>query len=315
MVALIVQTVLLVAIAFIAGCVAGSLLRTWFGPAKPALADDNSGRTTANISQTEAETAPSAVEVAEPVVPKPPIPVAPVEPETRAKVETPPVPLQQPSKKVAKKPAAKRTRKDPPQAKPATPAAVADNLKLIRGIGPQNEARLNALGINSFAQIAGWSKKDQAHYGEVLAFPGRIEREDWAGQAKRLASGEGTTFSKRMNTGSIKSSRTDEAPTDSGSEPANLLAAPRGGNPDKLTSINGVGSALEKKLNKCGIYHFDQIAGMSEDELTWLGNVLGFPGRPNRENWATEAKGLAAGNTPQTPEKPARGEIKTSRGS
>ncbi|WP_315862563.1 hypothetical protein [Phreatobacter aquaticus] len=65
----------------------------------------------------------------------------------------------------------------------------ADDLKLIVGVGPQNEARLHALGIWHFDQIAAWTEKEALWVGGYLAFPGRIEREDWIGQAKAIASG------------------------------------------------------------------------------------------------------------------------------
>ncbi|MCG6856749.1 MAG: ABC transporter, partial [Salaquimonas sp.] len=40
-----------------------------------------------------------------------------------------------------------------------------------------------------------------------LAFPGRIEREDWVGQAKKLARGKETAFSRRVARGEVSSSR------------------------------------------------------------------------------------------------------------
>jgi predicted flap endonuclease-1-like 5' DNA nuclease len=60
---------------------------------------------------------------------------------------------------------------------------VTDDLRVIRGIGPQNEARLNALGIYHLDQIAGWTAEEARWVGVYLGFPGRIEREDWPGQA------------------------------------------------------------------------------------------------------------------------------------
>ncbi|WP_349237827.1 hypothetical protein [Xanthobacter autotrophicus] len=65
----------------------------------------------------------------------------------------------------------------------------ADDLKLLKGIGPQNERRLNALGIYHVRQIAAWTPDEAAWVGSYLAFPGRIERENWIGQARALASG------------------------------------------------------------------------------------------------------------------------------
>lgn len=64
-----------------------------------------------------------------------------------------------------------------------------DDLKLLKGIGPQNERRLNALGIFHFRQIALWTPEEAAWVGSYLAFPGRIEREDWIGQAKTILDG------------------------------------------------------------------------------------------------------------------------------
>ncbi|BBE70554.1 hypothetical protein [Oharaeibacter diazotrophicus] len=66
---------------------------------------------------------------------------------------------------------------------------VPDDLKVIKGIGPQNEARLNALGVFHFDQIAAWTPEEARWVGSYLAFPGRIEREGWIAQARSLASG------------------------------------------------------------------------------------------------------------------------------
>jgi len=66
---------------------------------------------------------------------------------------------------------------------------VPDDLKVIKGIGPQNEARLNALGVFHFDQIAAWTPEEARWVGSYLAFPGRIEREGWIAQARGLASG------------------------------------------------------------------------------------------------------------------------------
>lgn len=65
-----------------------------------------------------------------------------------------------------------------------------DDLKVLKGIGPQNERRLNALGIFHVRQIAAWTPDEAAWVGSYLAFPGRIERENWIGQARALAAGE-----------------------------------------------------------------------------------------------------------------------------
>jgi predicted flap endonuclease-1-like 5' DNA nuclease len=35
-------------------------------------------------------------------------------------------------------------------------------------------------------QIAAWTSQDEEKIGDKLAFPGRIEREEWVKQAKQL---------------------------------------------------------------------------------------------------------------------------------
>lgn len=45
--------------------------------------------------------------------------------------------------------------------------------------------------------------------GSYLAFPGRIEREDWVGQAKTLSTGGETEFAMRAKAGLVETSRDD----------------------------------------------------------------------------------------------------------
>ncbi|WP_341987627.1 hypothetical protein [Azorhizobium sp. AG788] len=71
----------------------------------------------------------------------------------------------------------------------AAPEGMADDLKRLKGIGPQNERRLNTLGIYHLRQIAAWSPEEVHWVGATLAFPGRIEREQWVAQAKALLDG------------------------------------------------------------------------------------------------------------------------------
>jgi NADH-quinone oxidoreductase subunit E len=67
--------------------------------------------------------------------------------------------------------------------------AVPDDLKMISGIGPKNEAVLHSLGIYTFAQVASWKKAEREWVDSYLNFHGRIEREDWVRQAAALAKG------------------------------------------------------------------------------------------------------------------------------
>lgn len=86
---------------------------------------------------------------------------------------------------------------------------VADDLKLINGIGKQNEARLHGLGIWHFSQIAHWTRDNIDWVGSFLAFPGRIDREAWVEQAKTLAYGGTTAFAERVIRGEVATSIDD----------------------------------------------------------------------------------------------------------
>jgi len=62
-----------------------------------------------------------------------------------------------------------------------------DKLQDISGIGPKLEQTLNQLGIYYYWQIAAWDKRDiSAIDANLDTFRGRIERDDWVRQARRL---------------------------------------------------------------------------------------------------------------------------------
>ncbi|NJM11119.1 MAG: hypothetical protein HC889_03755 [Synechococcaceae cyanobacterium SM1_2_3] len=67
----------------------------------------------------------------------------------------------------------------------ATPGvASSDDLKLISGIGPAMEKKLNACGVLSFRDLATLDNAHIERIEAVIKFAGRIHREDWMGQAK-----------------------------------------------------------------------------------------------------------------------------------
>ncbi len=84
----------------------------------------------------------------------------------------------------AKKPVIAAARLSQPLGEP-------DDLTLIKGIGPKLSARLNELGIYHFAQIAAWSDDDVEDLDDDIDGNGRIERDNWVGQARaKLANGK-----------------------------------------------------------------------------------------------------------------------------
>lgn len=205
----------------------------------------------------------------------------------------------------------------------------ADDLKRIKGIGRQNQTKLNDLGIWHFDQIAAWNAREVAWVGAFLAFPGRIERERWVDQAKQLAAGAETEFSRRVDRGEVATSAggATAAPPIAGSAPAvspdtepsapspepvvspatpigsadafrpsNALDEPRNGKPDKLVYVNGIDEALQTELNRLGVFHFQQLAQLTKGELAELSVALGHPGKASEDNWKGEAAMLAIGS-------------------
>lgn len=62
----------------------------------------------------------------------------------------------------------------------------ADDLKVISGVGPKLEEKLNEVGIYTYEQIANWTEENVAEFDELLSFKGRIERDEWIAKAKEL---------------------------------------------------------------------------------------------------------------------------------
>lgn len=159
--------------------------------------------------------APEPAPAAEPVAEAPPPPAEPAaKPKTAAKPAAKKPAPKEPAAKAAAKPATKTAAKpaakkavakpapaeavvtpDEPAASPPTPEPVAapspakaDNLQLLKGVGPKLVVLLNGLGVSSFQQIADWTDADVARIDPQLgAFQGRIARDNIVDQAGYLA--------------------------------------------------------------------------------------------------------------------------------
>ncbi len=107
-----------------------------------------------------------------------------------------------PARKAAKP---KAEPKPAPSARAGKPALLdaaregkADDLKLIKGVGPKLEGVLHGLGVFHFDQIASWKAEEVAWVDDNLeGFRGRVSRDNWVEQAIKLAAGEETEFAKR----------------------------------------------------------------------------------------------------------------------
>lgn len=90
---------------------------------------------------------------------------------------------------VAKPAAADRPAVKAPVVKTAKANGKADDLKRIDGIGPKLEQVLNGRGIRRFADLAALGAAELEALDQAIGLDGRAIRDDWAGQALKLARG------------------------------------------------------------------------------------------------------------------------------
>lgn len=72
------------------------------------------------------------------------------------------------------------------------------------------------------------------------------------------------------------------------------IAGPRLGAKDDLTHVIGILPIIETALNTLGLYHFDQVAELTDENAGWIESHLGIAGRISREHWREQARELAA---------------------
>lgn len=84
-----------------------------------------------------------------------------------------------------------------------------------------------------------------------------------------------------------------EDASDGAAKKPKMLKKARAAGADDLKQIKGIGKVLEDKLNGLGVFHFDQIAAWTIEEVNWVNDHLSFKGRIQREEWIPQAKTLA----------------------
>lgn len=91
----------------------------------------------------------------------------------------------------------------------------------------------------------------------------------------------------------VEEERGAVAPTETQGKPVGL-PGPRGGVKDSLTNIIGILPVIETSLNSLGVFHFDQVGQLSDENVAWIEAHLGIDGRIGREHWREQARELAA---------------------
>ncbi len=173
--------------------------------------------------------------------------------------------------------------------------------------------------MRRFSQIAAWTPEQEQWIAGKLVHCGPVARKYWVAQARLLASGVDTEFSRAIRLGEARNDA-QAAPLDeaaaaalhaalpgiiaphandeiyAGQRPLSLLQPPHG-EKDDLSAIEGIDPATADRLNALGTWTYAQIARWSVDNGRWIGFYLAFPGRVERENWIGQAQARAFGKT------------------
>lgn len=142
-----------------------------------------------------------------------------------------------------------------------------DDLTMINGVGPFIEQKLNEIGVFTYEDMSVWDAAEINRITEAIGyFPGRIERDDWVGQAAKLAR------VKKVDPGSLK--QKSAHPT----------------NKEDLKIVEGIGPKIEKLLKEAGIMNWQDLA---ETKTERLQEILGEAGDRYRMHdpgtWAAQA--------------------------
>jgi predicted flap endonuclease-1-like 5' DNA nuclease len=142
------------------------------------------------VSAAPAPAKPAAV-MAAPAV------AAPVATPAKAKAAAPKA-AAKPKAVVAAAPAGGRK----PEALSAARGGKADDLKIIKGIGPALEKLCHKLGFFHFDQVANWTAEEIAWVDDNLeGFKGRVTRDRWVPQAKAIVNLGAAEFLAQLDAG------------------------------------------------------------------------------------------------------------------
>jgi predicted flap endonuclease-1-like 5' DNA nuclease len=89
-----------------------------------------------------------------------------------------------------------------PEALKAARGGKADDLKIVKGIGPKLEILCHKLGFFHFDQVANWTADEVAWVDDNLeGFKGRVTRDRWVPQAKAIVSLGPDEFLRQLDAG------------------------------------------------------------------------------------------------------------------
>lgn len=148
-----------------------------------------------------------------------------------------------------------------------------DDLTLISGIGPFIEKKLNEIGIYTYEQISNWDMVTiEAVTKQIEFFPGRIQQDNWVGQAAKLQK--------------IKLE-----------QPTALVASTMAvSDPSDLKIIEGIGPKTEELLKEYGVTNWSILAANGAENLKAILRKAGPPfDMLDPSTWSEQARLAANG--------------------
>ena len=129
-----------------------------------------------------------------------------------------------------------------------------NDLTAIEGIGPFLEKKLNDAGVFTYADIAAWDAEKIAEITTKISFfEGRIEKDNWVGQAQKLIDDTPEEFAESSTIAEARSLELEEI---------HVVPAL-----NDLKLILGIDEPIEKILFTAGINSFAELAKMDPDEI------------------------------------------------
>ena len=187
-----------------------------------------------------------------------------------------------------------------------------DDLTAIKQIGPFLQDQLNQVDIYRYEQIAGWSEADITTYTELIGYlPGMIERDDWVGQARRLADADQRETPAhpaqpaQASGAVIMPSKLNSLPPDPASrtaaglvegQPAATPPTPDPALDGNLRLVEGIGPRISQLLYENGITNLGELAATSGEDLKGMLDDAGGSFRLHSpETWPAQAALAAKG--------------------
>ena len=159
-------------------------------------------------------------------------------------------------------------------------AIQSESAALLEDLPALNDAlREREISIEDLTKELARQRKRYTALQSKMIESGKIQAEHPPAQVIRLRE-----CREQRATGGLETSETNPVPDNPNSET------------DDLKQIHGIGSVLERRLNEMGLHRYDQIAALSDTDITRITAQLNTPpGRIESDNWIAQARILARG--------------------